>query len=58
MWAKLLLIPRHYLYATITELSVLGVDAIGSRTVDLWMALGIGIVGFAMRYCAIPMAPS
>lgn len=57
VWAKLLLIPRHYLYATITVLSVLGVYAIGSRTVDLWMALGIGIVGFAMRYYAIPLAP-
>lgn len=49
MWGKRLLIPRHYLYATITVLSVLGGYAIGSRTIDLWMALGIGIVGFAMR---------
>lgn len=57
VWAKLLLIPRHYLYATITVLSVLGVCAIGSRTVDLWMALGIGVVGFAMRHFSIPLAP-
>jgi putative tricarboxylic transport membrane protein len=57
VWAKLLLIPRHYLYATITVLSVLGVYAIGSRTVDLWMALGIGVVGFAMRHFSIPLAP-
>jgi len=57
VWAKLLLIPRHYLYATITVLSVLGVYAIGSRTVDLWMALGIGIIGFGMRHFSIPLAP-
>ncbi len=57
VWAKLLLIPRHYLYATITVLSVLGVYAIGSRTVDLWMALAIGVVGFAMRHFSIPLAP-
>ncbi|MDJ1115454.1 tripartite tricarboxylate transporter permease [Microbacterium dauci] len=57
IWAKLLLIPRHYLYATITVLAVLGVYALGSRTADLWMALGIGVVGFAMRYYSIPLAP-
>lgn len=57
LWAKLLLVPRPYLYATITVLSVLGVYAIASRTVDLWMALGIGIVGFAMRHFSIPLAP-
>ncbi|ALJ19987.1 tripartite tricarboxylate transporter permease [Microbacterium sp. No. 7] len=57
VWAKLLVIPRHYLYASITVLSVLGVYAIGSRTVDLWMALGIGVVGFGMRHFSIPLAP-
>ncbi len=45
------------LVGTITVLSVLGVYAIGSRTVDLWMALGIGVVGFAMRHFSIPLAP-
>lgn len=57
VWAKLLLVPRPYLYATIAVLAVLGVYALGARTVDLWMALGIGVVGFAMRYYAIPLAP-
>ncbi|WP_434811413.1 tripartite tricarboxylate transporter permease [Microbacterium sp. bgisy189] len=57
VWAKLLLIPRHYLYATITVLAMLGVYALASRTVDLWMALGIGVVGFAMRRFDIPLAP-
>ena len=57
VWAKLLLIPRHYLYAGITVVAMLGVFAIASRVADLWMALLIGIVGFGMRHFSIPLAP-
>lgn len=57
LWAKLLLIPRHYLYAGITVVAMLGVYAIASRVVDLWMALGIGVVGLVMRRYALPLAP-
>ncbi|MCO1337546.1 tripartite tricarboxylate transporter TctA [Kocuria polaris] len=57
VWAKLLLIPRHYLYAGITVLSVLGVYAISSSTIDLWFLLAIGILGFIMRRYEFPVAP-
>ncbi|MFG6401175.1 tripartite tricarboxylate transporter permease [Microbacterium sp. P04] len=57
VWAKLLLIPRHYLYAGISVVAMLGIYAIASRTVDLWMALGIGVVGLVMRRFALPLAP-
>lgn len=57
VWAKLLLIPLHYLYAGITVIAMLGVYAIASSTVDLWLLLAIGVVGFAMRRYGIPLAP-
>ncbi|QIM15432.1 tripartite tricarboxylate transporter permease [Leucobacter insecticola] len=57
VWAKLLLIPRHYLYASITLIAMLGVYAVASRVVDMWIALGIGVLGFVMRRYAIPVAP-
>lgn len=57
VWAKLLLIPRHYLYAGITGFAMLGVYAIASSAVDLWLALAIGVFGFVMRRYAIPLAP-
>lgn len=57
VWAKLLLVPRHYLYAAITVLSMLGVYATAARPFDLWVALVIGIIGFAMRRYSIPIAP-
>lgn len=57
LWAKLLLIPRHYLYAGITVLSVLGVYSISSSIVDLWILLVIGLLGFLMRRYKFPLAP-
>lgn len=57
VWAKLLLVPRHYLYAGILVLAMLGVYAVASRTFDLWVALLIGMIGFVMRRYSIPLAP-
>ena len=57
LWAKLLYIPRHYLYAGITVLSVLGVYAISSATLDLWVLLLVGLLGFVMRRYQFPLAP-
>jgi putative tricarboxylic transport membrane protein len=57
VWAKLLTIPKHYLYAGITVFSMLGVYAISSSLIDLWLLIGIGLVGFMMRRYNIPLAP-
>lgn len=57
LWAKLLLIPRHYLYAAITVFCGLGVYATSAAVTDLLLVLAIGIVGFFMRRFAIPLAP-
>jgi len=57
VWAKLLLIPRHYLYAGITVFSMLGVYAIASSIADVWLLLVIGLLGFLMRRYALPLAP-
>lgn len=57
VWAKLLLIPRHYLYAGVTVIAMLGTYAIASSTFDLWLVIGIGVLGFLMRRYSIPMAP-
>lgn len=57
VWAKLLVIPRHYLYAGVTVIAMLGVYAIASSMMDLWLVLGIGILGFVMRRYSVPLAP-
>ncbi|GAA2011312.1 tripartite tricarboxylate transporter permease [Brevibacterium samyangense] len=57
VWAKLLLLPRPYLYAGITVMCALGIYASSGSTFDLLMLLGIGIVGFVMRAADYPVAP-
>jgi putative tricarboxylic transport membrane protein len=57
VWAKLLLIPRPYLYAGITMVCALGIYATSGKTFDLLLLLAIGLVGFVMRAVDYPLAP-
>lgn len=57
LWAKLLLIPRPYLYAGITLFCALGIYATSGSVFDLLMLLGIGLLGFLMRALDYPLAP-
>jgi putative tricarboxylic transport membrane protein len=57
VWAKLLKIPRPYLYAGILLFATLGSYAINGSTVDLWLLLAIGCLGFAMRRFGLPIVP-
>ena len=57
LWAKLLLIPRPYLYAGITVFSALGIYATSGSTFDLLLLLGIGLLGFLLRALDFPLAP-
>ncbi|QIP73520.1 tripartite tricarboxylate transporter permease [Streptomyces sp. VN1] len=57
LWAKLLKVPRHYLYSGITVFAMLGVYATSSKILDLVLVLAIGLLGFAMRRYGLPVAP-
>ena len=57
LWAKLLLIPRPYLYAGITVFCGLGIYSTSGSVFDLLLLLGIGIIGFVMRALDYPLAP-
>lgn len=57
LWAKLLLIPRPFLYAGITLFCALGIYATSGKVFDLLMLLAIGVVGFLMRALDFPLAP-
>lgn len=57
MWARLLYIPNHYLYAGIVIVSMLGVYAISSSIVDLLLLFALGFLGFLMRRYQMPIAP-
>ncbi|XWN29583.1 MAG: tripartite tricarboxylate transporter permease [Devosia sp.] len=50
-------VPREVLMPVIFVLCVVGAFAIASRTFDVWVMLGFGILGFALRQMHYPIAP-
>jgi putative tricarboxylic transport membrane protein len=57
MWAKLLRIPRPYLFASILFFAVLGTYAVNAQPLDIAFMLAIGVLGFLMRKFGIPTLP-
>jgi putative tricarboxylic transport membrane protein len=58
VWAKLLRIPRSYLYAGILFFACLGAYAANANVFDLFMLLVIGALGFMMRRYGLPLLPA
>ncbi|MFI6815431.1 tripartite tricarboxylate transporter permease [Nonomuraea sp. NPDC050328] len=58
MWAKVLHVPRPYLYAGIVVFAALGVYALNGSVVDLVVLFLLGLLGFAMRRFGLPVAPA
>ena len=58
VWAKLLQIPRPYLYAGILFFASLGAYAVNASTFDLFLLLCLGLLGFMMRRYGLPILPA
>jgi len=58
VWARLLRIPRPYLYAGILFFASLGAYAVNASWFDLLLLLLIGILGFGMRRFGFPVVPA
>ena len=57
LWVKLLAIPRPPLYAGILIFATIGVYGMRQSTFDLFVMLGIGLLGVLMRRFGFPTAP-
>ncbi|WP_255248511.1 MULTISPECIES: tripartite tricarboxylate transporter permease [Micrococcaceae] len=57
LWAKLLKIPRPFLYAGILFFATLGAFSVNMQTADLWLLLLLGLLGFALRRFGLPILP-
>ena len=57
LWAKLLQIPRPYLYAGILFFASLGAYTVNFQAFDLALLLGLGLLGLAMRRFGLPVLP-
>jgi putative tricarboxylic transport membrane protein len=58
VWARLLTIPAHGIYAGVLVFATLGTFAAGGTTVDLLILCGLGLIGLLMRQGGIPVAPA
>ena len=58
LWAKLLRIPRSYLYAGILFFASLGAYASNASVFELFLLLAIGALGFMMRRFGLPLLPA
>ncbi|HJR38572.1 MAG TPA: tripartite tricarboxylate transporter permease, partial [Nocardioidaceae bacterium] len=56
-WARLLQIPRPYLYAGILFFATLGAYSVNLQAFDLALLLLLGGLGFAMRRYGLPVLP-
>jgi putative tricarboxylic transport membrane protein len=56
-WARLLQIPRPYLYAGILFFATLGAYSVNLQAFDLAILLVLGLLGFAMRRYGLPVLP-
>ena len=57
VWAKLLRIPRPYLYAGILFFASMGAYAVNGSPFDLILLLVLGLLGFVMRRFGLPVLP-
>lgn len=57
LWAKLLRIPRPYLYAGILFFASLGAYSVNFQAFDLAILLVLGVLGFFMRRFGVPVLP-
>ncbi len=57
IWAKLLRIPRPYLYAGILFFASMGAYAVNGSSFDLILLLALGLLGFVMRRFGLPVLP-
>ncbi|PWU45843.1 tripartite tricarboxylate transporter TctA [Micromonospora globispora] len=56
-WARLLRIPRPYLYAGIIFFATMGAYAVNAQPFDLFLLLTLGLLGFGMRRFGLPILP-
>lgn len=57
IWIKLLKIPKPYLFAGITTFALMGAYVANNAIFDLWIALGIAVVGYFFRRFGVPITP-
>ncbi len=56
-WAQIIDFPPKYLWPVIFVLSLVGAYALRGNALDVWTAIGAGVLGYVMRVEDYPLAP-
>lgn len=56
-WARIIDFPPKYLWPVIFILSLVGAYALRGNPLDVWTAIGAGVLGYVMRVEDYPLAP-
>jgi putative tricarboxylic transport membrane protein len=57
VWIQLLRLPGSFLYTMVGALAVIGAYSVRFQMFDVWVMLGFGLLGYAMRRLDFPLAP-
>ncbi len=57
LWARILRVPHAMLYPSVAVLICLGVYSLRLNLFDVWLTLGFGLLGYAMRLWRFEPAP-
>ena len=58
LWARLLKLPRPYLYSGILFFSILGSYSVNQNPTDILVLVLLGLLGFLMRRYGLPVVPT
>lgn len=57
LFVKILQIPQWFLLPAVVGVSFIAVYAVNSSVFDLWLMIGLGVVGYLLRKTGFPLAP-
>jgi putative tricarboxylic transport membrane protein len=57
LWARVIRVPYQYLCVGVLLFCVLGAYSLNQSLFEVWLMLGCGVVGFALRKLDFPLAP-
>jgi putative tricarboxylic transport membrane protein len=57
VFAQIMRLPLYVLYPIIVGVSMVGVYSVANSVFDIWLLVGFGLLGYAMRKFGFPAAP-
>lgn len=57
LWVRLLTIPYRFLFPAIIVFACIGAYSVSNSTLDVWLMLAFGVLGYLIRLCGMRPAP-